>query len=359
MKVCKLRPKSHFHLGEKETVLEKTSDYIHSDTLFSAICNAYRLLYGNEKLETMLEGFKRHEPPFLISSAFMYVNDILTLPLPLSIDWDRYVDDEIIEELNAERKERDEIDKFDLLKRLKRVKFVSARIFRDVIGDVRRIKEYVNDNNIIQGTLFDDTAVEGLRTRFDVKENRAIKIFANLEVQRVVIDRKTNSSHIYHFGEVSFAKDCGLYFLIDLRMKEYEKKLGAAIRVLGDEGIGGDRTYGKGLFKPEFEEIEENMEPKKHFVTLSLYYPKKEEIAMLKEGYYELVSRGGWIYSLDAKNLRRRTVRMFSEGSVFKFRAESNSGLYGGLADVKPHKFAEHEVYRYGYAFAVPMEVSE
>jgi hypothetical protein len=33
--------------------------------------------------------------------------------------------------------------------------------------------------------------------------------------------------------------------------------------------------------------------------------------------------------------------------------------LYGGLADVKPEKFEEHEVYRYGYAFAVPMEVSE
>jgi CRISPR-associated protein Csm4 len=57
------------------------------------------------------------------------------------------------------------------------------------------------------------------------------------------------------------------------------------------------------------------------------------------------------------RNLRRRTVRMFSEGSVFS--TESNSRLYGGLADVKPDKFAEHEVYRYGYAFAVPLEVGE
>lgn len=60
---------------------------------------------------------------------------------------------------------------------------------------------------------------------------------------------------------------------------------------------------------------------------------------------------------MDAKNLRRRTVRMFSEGSVFS--AESNSGLYGGLVNVKPEDFAEHEVYRYGYAFAVPLEVGE
>jgi CRISPR-associated protein Csm4 len=88
---------------------------------------------------------------------------------------------------------------------------------------------------------------------------------------------------------------------MDLRLKEYEKKLKASIRMLGDEGIGGYRTYGKGFFKPIFEEIEVNMEPKNHFVTLSLFYPMKEEIAMLKEGYYELVSRGGWIYSPDAK----------------------------------------------------------
>ncbi len=357
MRVCKLKPKAHFHLGEKETILEKTSDYIHSDTLFSAICNAYRLLYGNEELETMLEGFMRHEPPFLFSSAFVYADDILVLPLPLSVDWDKYMDREVIEGLNAERKETDKIDRFDLLKRLKRVKFVSERIFRDLTKDERRIKEYINDRNIIQGILFTDEEVEGLRKQFDVRENKDIKIWREREVPRVAIDRKTNSSHIYHFGEVSFATDCGLYFLMDSRLKEYEKRVEATIRVLGDEGIGGDRTYGKGLFKPEFDEIEVNMEPKNHFVTLSLFYPQEEELSKLKGRYYELITRGGWIYSMDAKNLRRRTVRMFSEGSVFS--TESNSGLYGGLADVKPEEFAEHEVYRYGYAFAVPMEVSE
>ena len=172
---------------------------------------------------------------------------------------------------------------------------------------------------------------------------------------RVAIDRKTSASNIYHFGEVSFAQNCGLYFLMDLRLKEYEKKLKASIRVLGDEGIGGDRTYGKGLFKAEFEELKMDLEPKDHFVTLSLYYPKEEEVSISR--YYELVNRGGWIYSIDAKNMRRKTVRMFSEGSVFKFADMPKSGFYGDLANVKPEGFAEHEVYRYGYAFAVPMEV--
>ena len=361
MRICKLEPKAHFHLGEKETVLEKTSNYIHSDTLFSAICNAYRLLYGNEELQDVLKLFKDREPPFLFSSAFAYAGEILTFPLPLSINWDNYADDEVIEGLNAERKGKEKVDKFGILKRLKRVKFVSEKIFWNVTEEESRIKDYINDENIIQGILFDDAEVKGLRKRFDVKENKGIKIFGKKEVPRVVIDRKTSASNIYHFGEISFADNAGFYFLMDSRMKEYEKKAEAAIRVLGDEGIGGDRTYGKGLFKVDFKEIEMNTEPGKHFVTLSLYYPMKEEISMLRDGngYYELINRGGWIYSLEAKNLRRRTVRMFSEGSVFKFSNETKSGLYGVLANVKPEKFAEHEVYRYGYAFAVPVEVGE
>ena len=77
--MCKLKPKAHFHLGDKEAVLEKTSDYIHSDTLFSAICNAYRLLYGNEGLQEVLKLFEGREPPFLISSAFLYAGKILVV----------------------------------------------------------------------------------------------------------------------------------------------------------------------------------------------------------------------------------------------------------------------------------------
>ena len=355
MIVWRLEPKAPFHLGEKEAVLEKTSDYIHSDTLFSAICNAYRLLYGNNELKEILEQFEASDPPFLISSAFFYADEVLTFPLPLSIDWGEYVNGGIIEGLNAGREERKKIDKFDLLKRLKGVKFVSENIFWRITEDEGGIGDYINDRNIIQGILFTDDELGRLRKRFDEQGNKDVRIWMKREVPRVVIDRKTGASGIYHFGEVSFVNNCGFYFLMDLRKKEYERKVKAVIRVLGDEGIGGDRTYGKGLFKSEFKDVEMNLKPKSHFITLSLYYPKGEEISMLRAGYYELMNRGGWIYSTDAKNLRRRTVRMFSEGSVFK--AVKGLELYGALANVKPEGIDLHKVYRYGYAFAVPMEV--
>ena len=355
MIVWKLEPKAQFHLGEKESVLEKTSNFIHSDTLFSAICNAYRLLYGNEELKKLLKLFEDLEPPLRISSAFLYADGVLTFPLPMSINWERYIDDDVVDRLNADRKENEKIDGFDVIKRLKKVKFASKNIFWHITEDPNSIKEYINDKNVIQGILFSDEELKELRKRFDVKENKDIMVWGEREVPRVIIDRKTNSSNIYHFGEVSFADNCGLYFLMDLRNGDYRKNIEAAVRVLGDEGIGGDRTYGKGLFKADFKDIGLNLKPKSHFVTLSLYYPKKEELYLLKEGNYELINRGGWIYSSDAKNLRRRTVRMLAEGSVFK--AVDGKELYGDLANVKHREFAEHEIYRYGYAFAVPMEV--
>jgi CRISPR-associated protein Csm4 len=327
MRICKLKPRGAFHLGEKEAILEHTSDYIHSDTLFSAICNAYRLLYGKGKLEDMLELFKDRKPPFSISSAFPYTGESLLFPVPRNINFSVHPED----------------------KKFKKVEFFSKTIF-DGIAMGESIEEHIKGDNLVQSKHVLLTDAERDKLKGD-------EIWSSKEVPRVVIDRKTSASNIYHFGEVSFADNCGLYFLMDLRIQEYKEKVEAAIRLLGDEGIGGDRTYGKGLFKAEFndEEIEMNVKSGNHFVTLSLYYPMEGEIS-LKEGYYELINIGGWIYSLDAKNLRRRTVRMFAEGSVFK---SANTDLYGRLMDVTPEDFTEHSVYRYGYAFAVPMEVHE
>jgi CRISPR-associated protein Csm4 len=352
---CRIKPRGSFHLGEKEAILEKTSDYIHSDTLFSAICNAYRLLYGTEELIALLEDFVHGKPPFLLSSAFFHIAGIKTFPLPLSINWVKYTDSELLGSLNADREERKKLDRIELLKRLKKVNFVTERIFWRVVEDERRIRGYIDDKNIIQGVLFDAEELASIRSLYKAKGKQDVKFWSHREVPRVAIDRRTSASSIYHFGEVSFAANCGLYFLLDLRMEEYENKLKASIRVLGDEGIGGDRTYGKGLFKAEFKDEKMDSESKNFFVTLSLYYPREEELSMVKDGNYELVKRGGWIYSMDARNLRRRTVRMFAEGSVFK--AIDDAKLYGGLANVTPQESTAHEIYRYGYAFAVPMEV--
>lgn len=337
--VCKLEPKAPLHLGTKEVILEETSEYIHSDTLFSAICNTYLLLYGKNELEAMLAKFGERNPPFLISSAFPFIKEILLFPIPKNVDFSRYSDEP---------------------KRFKRVEFISEEIFKAIIAN-KEIDKYIAESNLLQNKriLATTREVKLFQNFFKVKNVEEFQFWAKREVPRVVIDRKTSKSGIYHFGEVVFFRNCGLYFLIrtlDGFKEKYEKRIRACLYLLMDEGIGGDRTYGKGLFKRiRFNSFSIDIEYKNYFVTLSLYHPRREEVSHVKEGYYELVSRGGWIYSPAGKSIRRKTIRLLVEGSVVK----SHDEPYGSLTSVKPDEFTAHEIYRYGYAFPIPIEVGQ
>ena len=307
--ICKLKPKAPFHIGIKEGGLEETLHYIPSDTLFSAFCNIYRMIYGKEELNNLLQDFQ-NDPPFLLSSVFPAIRDNLLFPLPKNTNLQKYA-----EKLN---------------KKLKEVAYVSENIFKKLIKS--------EEIEIAQ----EDIAQEGKA----IVKDYSGKIWEVREVPRIVLDRKTSASNIYYFGEVIFLG--GLHFLIDLRNKDYEKKIRATIRVLADEGIGGDRTYGKGFFEVEgFDRIKFDEIESQWYVTLSIFHPHKEELKGI-EGYYEYIERGGWAYSVETKGVRKKFVRMFSEGSVF------NKKIVGDLIKVGEDK---HPFYRYGYAFPVPVKV--
>jgi CRISPR-associated protein Csm4 len=71
---------------------------------------------------------------------------------------------------------------------------------------------------------------------------------------------------------------------------------------------------------------------------------------------YVLQQRGGWIASPSSgRQLRRQSVNMFAEGSVFPVEPE------GKLADVTPGNFDQtphgHKVYRSGIALSLPIKV--
>lgn len=324
MIICKINPKTPFHLGLEDD-LEISEHYIHSDTLFSGICNAFRLLYGSEGLNDFLESYKNN--PVFFSSAFPYIKDILLFPLPKSLDLSKHT-------ISHE------------LKKFQKIEFVSEIIFKDIITG-KDISEYLKEENLIQKGMV-------LLTKEEKEKYNILNIWNEREIPRSVIDRETHDLDIYHFKEVSFLKSCGLFFLIDFNNSEYKEKIIASIRLLGDEGIGGDRSYGKGLFSVEFRDYSLKAYQKgNNFITLSLYYPQDLEMDKISflDSYYELILRKGWIYSQDGKSMRRKTIRMFSEGSVFKY--ENLKEPLGRLVDVTPEEFFMHKIYRYGYAFSV------
>lgn len=318
MLLCKLIPASPLHLGTRD-LLEETSEYIHSDTLFSAFCNAYRLLYGKEELDNLLKGFVEKNPPFLLSSAFPFYRENYLFPLPKSTNLSEYSEDK---------------------KRFKKVKFVSQTIFEKILAneDVSAdIKKYF----LIQGGM----------VHLDEEVDEDFIIWQVKETPRVTIDRLNSASEIFHVTELVLSRDCGLFFLADFKGNNLIKKFKATINLLSQEGIGGERTSGKGIFKkPVFQEFSLKTNPSDSHITLSLCFPSKEESKRLVEGHYELVKRRGWVYSLDSKNRRTKGIRMIKEGSVYRGKIE------GMLKDVTPDGFTSHHVYKYGYAFNVPIQ---
>jgi len=140
---------------------------------------------------------------------------------------------------------------------------------------------------------------------------------------------------------------------------EIAEKFGAVVSLLGDEGIGGDRTVGSGNFCPQFSDaVPDFCQPQKsqRFVNLSPLFPKPEETSSLfaDDCNYRLTVRSGWMGGVLPSSVRRKTLRMVGEGSVLCGSADR---IWGVMANVTPNG-ANHPVYRWGYAFPVACEVS-
>jgi CRISPR-associated protein Csm4 len=102
--------------------------------------------------------------------------------------------------------------------------------------------------------------------------------------------------------------------------------------------------------------LEDDNDLSNQYSLLSLFwqYPLQTD---LNNASYELQQRGGWISSpsSDGRQLRRQTVQMFTEGSVFSVRPQ------GQLADVTPpgDRFRDHRVYRSGISLSLPIRAGE
>ena len=367
-RVCyRLVARSPFHIGERGVGIEESSVVLHSDTLFSAICLTLREL--GEDLEGFLACFPRiqadgkqppvilpaqHAPPFRLSSAFPYAGDVFFFPRPM-----------------IPPQGLDEIGDPKLGKTLKKIDFVSRPIFEALLAG-RPIAHFLVEDDAEtpggkclrrgvlpqKGQVWVTPSEVGLLRQYLDARTGEVRLWSEDVVPRVTVDRKTNRSQVYAAGRIRFAPGCGLFLLIDYSDATWKPRVERALRVLGDSGIGGERSSGHGQFLLEtaegfsMEENSPNLETA--YVTLSLFWPTEAEVQAkgLAGASYGLVNRHGWMGSPDGMNLRRRAVRMITEGSVLRRKPE------GALADVKPldpspAENVPHAVWRYGLAMSV------
>jgi len=330
-----LHPRSAFHLGERGIGLEETADFVHADTLHAALAVAWATLYGRERLEQ--EFLRPGDPPVLLSSALPFAGPVRFYPRPFLPLPPGMVDRQDMKSLRA----------------LKDVAYVSEGILRLHLEG----RAYPMDTTLHRGrVLLLPEEEDALKTLLKRKSLEGVVFWATTRVPRVAVDVAGFHSNIWHFGRVTFHQHAGLFLWVRYRDERLADAFRAAMRLLGDMGIGGDRSSGHGLFDVTFDAASPlgNAQAER-FITLAPLYPKREEIPDLvgEEARYRWITRRGWIGSMAATPYRRRTVTMFAEGSVLTGRADH---VWGDLVDVTPLEVSPplpHRVYRYGYAFPI------
>jgi len=291
--LCRLKPKGALHLGETEG-LAQTASHIPSDTLFSAICCSWRLLFGKAALQKLLRGFEAGDAPFVLSSAFPYAGRELYFPVPGHFP-------------------------------AKGRRWMAKARFEEAL-----------DGRLTQAEF------EGASS-------------GSFDPDGWVLDASRLGRALpFSIARVNPPSEAGYFFLARFTEEKTRKDFDAALRLLADEGIGGDRSSGCGFFHPPSWEEASFSSPGTYAdarCLLSMFYPKDDaEAGRLAGGYYQLKERRGRIHSPDkGRGLLWRPLRLAEEGSL----AEGSSEIAGRLVDVTPQEFKAHKVYRCGLAYSL------
>ncbi len=325
----RLQFRDGFHVAAEGYGEESVSPTIASDTLYSAICAAAYKLFGEEGVQPLLQPDRLR-----ITSTFPFIRHNeetieYFFPRPMGF-------------MPLQK----EAVPYSLLKRVKKVAYLSQSVFERVIhGEVP-----IPEESAISGMLWTE------------KGHALPAVYRVLIRPRVALDRITQASQIYHFAEVYYHHNAGLFFLATWTDENVARIFEASLSLLADEGIGADRSMGKGLFSIEKDHLELYLpEDTSTRVLLSRYSPRQEELTFWEadRSWYAIVSQKGWISLPGAMTLRRRRTRFLAEGSMLSFKEPIEP--LGRLVEVlspRDEPDLAYPIFRNGQAFSIPVSIN-
>lgn len=263
---------SPVHFGLEGIGQERIDHRVRSDTLWGAIIQNWILLYHDDP-EGLCLG-----TPFTVSSCFPLINGAPFYPLPIGA-----LDDLITEAGQAEKPEIS-------VKDLKRIRFAAEPLFQRIIRGETLAFEQLQPHTVFP--------LE--ETRPETRHKREV-VYSIMQRPRLRTDQLSGGGTegaFFYCSDQYFNLDNGLFFLATFRDDETKKRFDASLRLLGDTGLGADRSIGRGLFTFETKEcqVSDNLSSGR-YLLLSLCHPTKEEVMQgileAPDTAYSLIRRSG------------------------------------------------------------------
>ncbi len=263
---------------------------VHSDTLFGALCWAYRAVHGRAELERLLARLPE-QPPWVVSSCFPALRrsngPVRCYPMP-------FLPMPRLSRLLGEERPPDPKGRRDALRRemaaaeglrgLARASFVSEGVFRGIVTEGMGLPALWERAGARPPTLLRHAGVwMGTEEARGLPEDLQARAgWRDLDIPRNHIDRiagATVEGMLFSVAARFFHREVGLWFALQAERIELFHPL---LRYLQDTGIGGHRTSGLSQFAIPLAEIHEVTIPSApggdRLVTLSRYIPAPGEM---------------------------------------------------------------------------------
>lgn len=314
----------HFGDAAQGGLLDKISLGCSADTLFSALCNEAAVI--DEHLAAQLIE-KVAAGKLAFSSLFPYWQDEketrFYLPKPLLHT----------EEKIQEAKSYPEIKQLTTkMKKQKKTVYVRASQMRTLLQAAKHGRLVEMDEP--------EFAVPLIAGKVNLRESEPLP---------------------YYVGSYVFNERAGLYLICRAEEETEIEFLEKLLQRLGYSGIGGKRSSGYGKF--EVVKNKRGVFADDSALALMLYdniseqqmciapiCPQKQDVEIVKSGYYKLLKRGGFAYSHVLRdNVKCNSVYMLAEGSCLSKRLKGK--LVEQVIEGLPHK-----LYRNGMGMFVGLK---
>ncbi len=308
-----------------------TEPIIYSDTLFSAIVNCYVKLYGDENIKEFIEKLN-------ISSVFMGLEtekeNVYILPKP-------YIQPNFLKKENIEREQ---------IKEWKKVKYLSKSIFESLINN--REFEYEKWSGIAFTKEEYNQLIES--SKKEEKEFEKLNFIVKYTETKNALNRYTGASeYLFEKDVLEFQQIEGIKPFLYFFIENLDTEIEASIKLMVDEGLGAERSTGKGFLDRSEKKDLDLENNKNNWINLSLVMPKDME-EVQKVDTYSFITRGGYVFFGYGTGWRKKRVRMFNIGSTFKEKIEGTNIEN----NIKLDGIKGKTVYHYGKAFLIGGDIN-